>query len=281
MMQNNDLNASPSETLKMADVGSPSRPLLGLVAILDALGAATYSREDSERFLESRDLVMEATHDLVESSLKRFDEDRLKRFTFNDTVVLAYLLDDLKAQAIRDVETFCHVLRTFETLSIGKGILFRGSLAIGEFYRISEKAGTIMGPAVSDAAAWYGLADWIGINATPHATLFIDWLLEHQASVSLDHLLVDYEVPLKDKRKLRLKAVNWPKGFYVRGLQPEEFGRTPKAQLLRLLAEHRVPRDSESKYFNTIDFFDYVERGQHLLERFSGVKLSAEAPRTS
>lgn len=269
-MQNGDLSATPSETLKLADVGSPSKPLQGLVAILDALGAASYSRDEAEQFLQSRDLVMEATQDIVGSSLKRFEEDRLKRFTFNDTVVLAYLLDDLTIQAIRDVETFCHVLRTFETLSIGKGILFRGALAIGEFYRVSEAAGTIMGPAVSDAAAWYGLADWIGINATPHASMFIDSLLE-QASGTLDHVLVDYEVPLKDKRKMKLKAVNWPKGFYVRDLTPVGVGKTAKAQLLTLLSQHRVPRESESKYFNTIDFFDFVDSGQSLKTRFAVV----------
>jgi len=260
------LAAAPSEIISVADVGSPAQPRYGIVAILDALGASNYSKADAEQFLASRDRVIEATQTAVENSLKRFEVERLKRFTFNDTVVLAYLLDEIAPESIRDIETFCHVLRAFETLSLKNGILFRGSLAVGELYRVSEHSGTIMGPAVSDAAAWYGLADWIGIIATPHATILIDSLLE-QASGSLDHVLVGYEVPFKDGRRIVLKAVNWPKGFYVRGLAPLNVAATAKAQLLTLLSRHQVPRGSESKYSNTIDFFNFIESGQGLKTR--------------
>ena len=76
----NDLNANPSETPKVADVGSPSQPLHGLVAILDALGASVYSKAEAEEFLETRNLVMEATNVLV-GDLKRFDLEKLKQFT--------------------------------------------------------------------------------------------------------------------------------------------------------------------------------------------------------
>lgn len=40
----------------------------------------------------------------------------------------------------------------------------------------------------------------------------------------LDHVLVDYDVPLKDKSTRKLKAVNWPKGFYIGGLRPRGAG---------------------------------------------------------
>lgn len=260
------LSAAPSESVRVADVGSPGQPKYGIVAILDALGAATYSKIEAEQFLASRDRVMEATQAAAENSLKRFEVDRLKRFTFNDTVVLAYLIDKIDVDAVRDVETFCHVLRAFETLSLANGILFRGSVAIGELYRVSEDSGTIMGPSVSDAAAWYGLADWIGIHATPHATILIASLLE-QASGSLDHVLVRYAVPFKDGRRIELSAINWPKGFYVRGLAPFEVATTAKAQLLTLLGRHQIPKGAESKYFNTIEFFEFVESGQRLKDR--------------
>ena len=46
------------------------------------------------------------------------------------------------------------MLRAFQTLASNRGILFRGAVAVGECYRISEEENTIMVPAVSDAAAW-------------------------------------------------------------------------------------------------------------------------------
>jgi hypothetical protein len=221
---------------------------------------------------------MQAVEELVGRSLKKFEPLRLKRFMFNDTVVLAYLLEGPILTALADVETFCHVLRAFETLSISNGILFRGSLAIGELYKVDEESGTIMGPAVSDAAAWYGSSDWIGINATPRASIIVDALT--QTSPALDHVLVDYDVPFKDSRHVRLKVINWPKGFYVRGLKPVDIGPTAKATLLNLLSQHMVPKGAESKYFNTVAFFDYIEQGQHLGPQFGQVPTPAPEGRS-
>lgn len=238
---------------------SPSQPATGLIAILDALGAADYSRDEAAAFLKSRDSVIARTNEKAEANLKRLDMSRLKRFTFNDTVVLVYVPP--KAMNIDDVEAFCHVLRVFEILSIANNILFRGAFSIGEFYSVDDRTNTVMGPAVSDAAAWYGRADWIGINATPYATIFIDSLLE-RTNRNLEHVLVDYAVPLKDKSTRKLKAVNWPKAFYVTGLRPERGGERTKAKLLTLLSEHRIPQGTESKYFNAIAFFDHIEKTQ-------------------
>src|ERR1700720_3852036 len=155
------LNVALTEHFRISD-GSPSDPLYGVVAILDALGAGSYTKDQADLFLKSRDLVLDATKSVVATSLKQFERRRLKRFAFNDTVIIAYLLDDLTPQAIPDFEIACHLLRTFQMLALGSGILFRGALAVGDLYRISEPENTIMGPAVSDAASWYAAADWIG-----------------------------------------------------------------------------------------------------------------------
>ena len=47
--------------------GSPKHPAQGLVAILDALGAATYSESEIERFLESRELVLDRLNERAEA----------------------------------------------------------------------------------------------------------------------------------------------------------------------------------------------------------------------
>lgn len=72
--------------------------------------------------------------------------------------------------------------------------------------------------------------------------------------------MVDYPVPLKDQRTLSLKAVNWPKAFSVEGMTPCGPGEKVRAKCLSLLANHRVRNGTESKYFNTVAFFDHCEK---------------------
>lgn len=226
----------------------------GLIAILDALGAATYNETEISQFLKSRELVLELLRDKVKGKKVRGDINAslVTTFTFNDTVLIVYCTP--VPATLDDVKHFCELLRKFEINSLAQGILFRGSLSIGSFY-LDGDSSTVMGTAVTDAAAWYDSADWVGINATPHATLVIQALL--QGRNVLDHVLVDYPVPLKDRPALVLKTVNWPKAFSVKGLRPVKKGEKPRAKCLALLAKQRVPKGTESKHFNSVTFFDH------------------------
>ena len=95
------------EGLVLADkVGSPFEPRHGVVAILDALGARDYSLRQVNTFLESRKLVLQAAQTLAEKYLKRFNVRRLKRFAFQDTVIICYVLDDRTSNCIAD---FCQI----------------------------------------------------------------------------------------------------------------------------------------------------------------------------
>lgn len=226
----------------------------GLIAILDALGAATYNDREISKFLNSRELVLELLKRKANAKEVRGDikASLVTTFTFNDTVLIVYRTPD--PATLDDVEHFCLLLRKFAVDSLAQGILFRGSVSIGKFY-VDDDSNTVMGTAVTDAAAWYDSADWVGINATPHATLVVQALLRGRRD--LDHLLVDYPVPFKNHPAIVLKAVNWPKAFFVKGLRPISEGEDPRGKCLALLAQHRVPKGTESKHFNTVAFFDY------------------------
>jgi hypothetical protein len=227
----------------------------GLIAILDALGAANYNNREIFKFLNSRERVLELLRRKADAKVVRGDIDasRVTTFTFNDTVLI--VCRTRAVPALDDVKHFCLLLRKFAVDSLAQGILFRGAVSIGSFY-VDDDSNTVMGAAVTDAAAWYDSADWVGINATPHASLLIQALLE-PGGTDLDHLLVDYPVPLKEQPALDLKAINWPKAFVVRGLTPVADGEDPRAKCLTLLAEHRVPKGTESKHFNSMKFFDH------------------------
>lgn len=232
----------------------------GLIAILDALGAATYSEEQIDKFLRSRELVLT----LLRSKARAIgiDVKQVATFTFNDTVLIVYRTQEMCS--LKDVKAFGELLRRFAVNSLEHGILFRGAIAIGRFY-MNEETNTVMGDAVSDAAAWYDLADWIGIAATPHATLYIKSLAEQKAE-NIGRLMVDYPVPLKNRAPVTLKAVNWPRAFFVKGMTPCAKDENRRAKCLTLLAQHRVPLGTEAKHFNTMDFFDHCA-AEYLEER--------------
>jgi hypothetical protein len=113
-----------------------------------------------------------------------------------------------------------------------------------------------MGTAVTDAAAWYDSADWVGINATPYATLVIQALPKRRGG-DIERVLVDYLVPFADRPPLKLKAVNWPKAFYVRGVRPGGTSKDARAKCLSFLTVHGVPKSTEAKHFNSMAFFDH------------------------
>jgi len=229
-------------------------PKQGFIAILDALGAANYSREQIDQFLRSRELVIEQLMD--KAARLGIDPNSVTTFMFNDTVLIVYVTD--APATLKNVVRFGELLRRFTVKSLANGILFRGAIAIGQFHCVDKDTNTVMGDEVSDAAAWYDRADWIGITATPQATMLIQSLTE-QGKRDIERLMVDYPVPLKDQRTLSLKAVNWPKAFTVKGMTPCSRGETPRAKCLSLLAKHDVPKGTESKYSNTVAFFDYCE----------------------
>ena len=223
------------------------------VAILDALGANHYSREQVEQFLKSRDAVTEAVERSAEKGLDSFRLDRFERFVFQDTVILTYLTDgdgDLRA-----VHAFGHVLRFFLLRSLQRNILLRGAFSHGDVFEIDERTNTVMGPVVSDAAAWYQRADWIGVHATPTTSILLEKIEETQSS-SMCYLFVNHNIPFKKGQDpLSLKAINWPKNMYLSNGRDYSKAR---AQLLGVLARTGAPYGAEVKHFNTIEFFDKI-----------------------
>jgi hypothetical protein len=246
------LSAALSETVH---VGERLRrfltPVNGLVAILDALGAKNYSEEEIFRFLDSRDTVLEKLAERARSG--HIDKARLQFFTFGDTIVIVYRA--LEQVSYKDLSEFGLRMRAFMMHSLTSQILFRGAISLGRLY-VDDASNTVMGAAVSDAADWYDRADWIGLQTTPHASMYIEAKLG-RLNKNLDHVFFNYDVPLKGGGHVAVKAINWPKAFYVRGLRPP--GRHPtRSMLLSLLAEHQSPRGTEAKFFNSIAFFDKV-----------------------
>ena len=227
----------------------------GIIAILDALGAASYDDREIADFLASREVVMRLLRSKAESVATFLSVAKVKTYTFNDTILIVLECDGERPSA-DEIQAFVTVLRKLLVDSLKRRIMFRGSFAIGPFYEDSA-TNTILGKAVTDAAAWYDKADWIGILATPRTTVLIDHLKEKRGK-SMENLLINYDIPLSRGNKIKLWAVNWPKIFWVPSISPCGIGEKPRESFLQLLSCFTVPRGVESKHFNAISFFDYV-----------------------
>jgi len=116
------------------------------------------------------------------------------------------------------------------------------------------------------------MATWSGIHTTPRTTILIDRLIEEEENqdqqTELASVLVDYEVPMKDKSRQHLEALNWPKAYFVGSLSPCEPGQSRRGRLLELLGKHSVPSGTQDKYFNTIAFYDLVVDLENLTQTF-------------
>lgn len=236
------------------------REHLGLVAILDALGASTFNREENQEFIKSRARALK----LLDAKLDVFDSERINRnlfssFTFNDTVLFTLKSENPNEVNRREILAFFLLLRSFFFESLDAGILFRGSISIGKFLA-DDESNTVLGSAVTDAAAWYDRADWIGLITTPRTTLELRLRQEAAGDVEAPYLCVDYDVPLCEGRKVMLKAIDWRKIFNLSTPRRRLNGDTARAWFLKCLLQHNVPAGTESKYTNSLAFFDYCQK---------------------
>lgn len=225
----------------------------GMIAIVDALGARNYNEERIEKFVESRRRVLELLSNDKTAMQDRIDPEDVEVFTLNDAVIIAYNAGEQQPTP-RQVRTFIIILLKFFVRSLSEGILFRGAIAIGDFY-MNRRENVVMGPAVSDADDWYEKAEWIGVHTTPDTTLAIRQWDDHEIKPVV---MRDYGVPLKDGTVQQAMVANWPRSFLKEHRTPKEATK----YLLRLFCEHHIPLGTERKYFNTLEFFrSIVEDG--------------------
>ena len=244
-------------------------PTTGLVAILDALGAADYSMERVRDYLESRSQLLEQVRRFAEKKHKglvqRFAKAQIDWFVFQDTIILVYVSQ--QPIALAHVAWFGLVLRAFLSRAIEKNLLFRGAFSMGQLYKVSTETNTVLGPAVRDAARWYEQAQWMGVHATPRTSLIIQSLAS-SSKESIGYALVPYAVPFKESASgLELHSVNWPKGMHLR--RPDDDATVIRGGLASCLAHDEIPRGVEPKQFNSLAFFDRVVQEQGLKQSWN------------
>ncbi len=237
----------------------------GVVVLLDALGVSSYDMAAAEVFFKKREAIFQGVeiafsgfHDegikigLPPNVLKMFPK-RSSQATFGDTVLFEweFAVNDF-ANCILGIGLW---LNLFIHIGLKEGLAFRGAISVGD-YIVDYNTSTYLGPAVADAASWYEKANWIGIIVTPSMGLRLEILASGKLKGFLSKAFVKYpNTPLKNSQLTEAWVAAWPVILY------EEKTRTgknlPRNEIISTLGQFPIPKGTESKYYNTINFFDW------------------------
>lgn len=173
------------------------------------------------------------------------------------TVARTLVLGDTLVMAFKEMEG-ASGMQTLGTLLYGLFVkalrlrlFIRGAIGWGTFYQQED---TIVGPAVTDAFDLHDAVDWIGVVLTQTSGLRYERDNPNVTSPRWRGGFVRYPVPLKDGRKVPLYALDWP---YL----PDSPHRVDLADWF---TANPIPLKAESKYRNTLEFFDTIRaRGKY------------------
>jgi len=246
------------------------RKKYGIVILLDALGAASYSDKKIKSFLSARNEINKATTQLCSKEMTKSLGDIgvfhvPEIFTFGDTVIITIPLKSKKHRAMH-LYFFTILMKRYLFDSLANGILFRGSFSIGDYIADSD-SNTVMGNAVSDAAAWYEQSEWMGLSSTPKTNFVLEHLIGEASGVNaLDSFqrkglgwLMKYNVPHKNGTTHELYSIDWATAFFDKDFLEYDGKEDPELYFLELMQSFNIPKGTELKYINTKVFFDYCK----------------------
>jgi hypothetical protein len=244
-------------------------PDYGIIILLDALGVRALNIEEADLFLQNLDSLEETMNKALElyPELPSPDGEKIERpelRVFGDTLLLTYKIQPEYHQLLTIAGLFA---RKFVALGTMRNVKLRGAISIGSYYVSGNK---VIGPAIADAASWYEIPDFIGVIATPTAGLYLSALNEQKTSQGIDFnafgCWTQYPVPIKNNARKDMWTITWPYEYIVEQRDNiASIKKTPKQFLLNKLCYPEVPYGTESKYENTIQFFDWCEAEEGLL----------------
>lgn len=235
-----------------------SQKCVGVVTLIDVLGAKQWNIDDAEKYLCN-------LNNIFSGAMKGTELDPNGLFTtsncpwgrapavltFGDTIAIAWELQ--QDGLLNVIMGLGRHLKVFMWHCLQRGIPVRGAVSYGEYILQDQK---LLGPAVADAASWYDQSDWIGIVATPQFSIKIkaemeslgySMLKQSNKGVTLEQMYCEYDVPCKGRMR-RGFALAWPEQYKMdRGVY----------NFYRQLAQFPIPHGTEQKYKNTVDFFDW------------------------
>jgi hypothetical protein len=242
----------------------------GLVILLDALGVSALGIDDAVLFAKSRDELLSSVNFWSDNSSSHSAQasapTRDSVFTFGDTILITFPI--AKTDYLPNFERCMEWLCGFFCNALNKQIYLRGAVSLGDYYA-DDKTNTVIGPAVSEAAAWYEKHDWMGIVATPSLTvqamlgasyIFRGEGFGTKAQESTFSWLSPYSAPTKKLQNSShdhdLLVLDWPRWGIRRGSMVGTMFN-PSLCFYRAIRQKTIPFGTESKYLNTSKFVEW------------------------
>lgn len=226
------------------------------VALLDMLGAATNDAEVTKRIYDQVEALRQSMEDII-AQLRRdaviaSEEFQEPQFTiFGDTVLFLWQLDEQD----RYLPVVGNALGHLFVGALQHGIPLRGALSFGHAAYDDRVA---VGPAVSDAAAWYEEANALAVLVTPRTGLILD-VYNQQNPGLVAQAFARFDFDLKQAQTRRtLWTVAWPAVLRERCLRDGIPEADMRPRLLKTL--HRLfvmPKGTETKYYEALRFYDH------------------------
>lgn len=235
----------------------------GVVALIDILGVSSLNIEDCAKIISIKNNIIETVkQDEFVQFFKNTSSNGCQYFQFGDSILLCSECTEEKAYS--QLSGMALLLKRIILNGIEKEVLIRGALSYGEYIEdISNHNVTVIGPAIADVASWYEEAQWAGAIATPKAGLLITKnkfsCQEGESLYAIYNSFVPYMVPTKSS-PIRLWVVSWP--LEMRSKTATNPGEL-KQNLLNNLSKFKlVPKGTEKKYSNTLEFIEYCWQGE-------------------
>ena len=223
-----------------------------LVALLDVLGARVHDSETALRIATSMVALVDTVNLHIREDMQRWTAGiaQPQVRVFGDTIVIIWCSDQWEPE--QRLMSFGSWLQVAFVQALEAKIALRGAVGYGELV-VGEA--TALGPALTDAAAWYEVADALGVVASPRCGLLCETFATEDSEESAAASFVRTQVPLTHGGPRAMWALSWPYHLHWdTAIYHQDI--TSRARLLRLLAAFQVPMGVESKYHNTISFFD-------------------------
>lgn len=233
--------------------------------VLDALGSKGVWQRTSEPVR-----IAEARASVIERATNEIQEDRVVKIAlpqFTDKPVSQF---DWECMAISDTFIVTASCRPGEPIqqqlfhqlgnhlcllyanALREGLAFRGAISVGSFYKV---AGTLLGPAVDEAAWWHDKTDWVGAILTPSAEHQLEMVYADDSKFA-DFFYPKWNIPFKPGVGGVNRALGWPS-------PPGKDDRTQRQLIADILLQPPVIDDVATKYRNTIAFWDQVMRTRY------------------
>ena len=230
----------------------------GVVAVLDALGAANYSDAQIRRFLSVRTDVNSTITYLAQDIPKGGPPFQPRIFTFGDTIIITLELRSKKYMRAH-LTVFLMLLRRYLFHSFLGGVLFRGAFSI-DYYFEDAGTNTVLGSAVADAASWYNRSNWVGVSSTPKTKSVLEYFYyDGRGFLEDSRHIVKYQVPMTDGTTFLLYSISWPGAFFTKEFMRHAKQEASEKWFLDLLRDLPMPAGTEIKYENTRAFFSHVQ----------------------